>query len=686
MKKRISTFFKKIWKKIKKSPRLRRVARRTFVWGGSLFAVLFLWAYINLPSIDELNKFARAPSVLVKSEDGKIIGSFGDIYGDYISYDDFPKSLIDAVVATEDRSFFSHIGIDIFGLMRATVANMRAGHVVQGGSTITQQVAKNVFLTPERSMSRKFHEMMLALAIERKFTKKEIIGIYLNRVYLGAGNYGVDSAARRYFGKSARDLRLSESAILAGMLKAPSRYAPTNNPVLAKKRAEQVLLSMQDAGFLTKNQVQKASTELDYTIGNRQRDSQSSFYFADWIMDQLPEFVGNIQEDLVVTTTIKPELQTLGDQAIASIMDVQAEKLKVSQASLLAMSPDGAVRAMVGGRSYAKSQYNRVTQALRQPGSSFKLFVYLAGLESGIGPDTVVTDGPITLPIVGGTWSPKNYTNKYLGEITIREAVAQSVNTVAVRVSQEAGLSHVIGVARRLGITSDMLEVPSIALGATEVSLLEMTGAYAHLANNGVVVRPYGILRIDTASGNILYQRQSADSAIVLRPDVIGRMNEMLKGVVDHGTGGAARIGRPVAGKTGTTSDYKDAWFIGFTPELVAGVWVGNDDNMPMKKVTGGMLPAQIWHNFMQPALANEPSSDIPTDIPSGMPWQKDLTNATTAPPQEDEPEQAILPWQAEPKGGEIEEQDAPPPEEKRNDVKLGQDFWDKLDRAQPHR
>jgi penicillin-binding protein 1A len=672
---------KKFWRKIKKSKRLRRVAKRTFLWGGGVFTVLFIWAYISLPSISELNKFARAPSVLIKSEEGKIIGSFGDIYGDYISYDDFPKSLIDAVIATEDRSFFSHIGIDVFGLMRASLANMRAGRVVQGGSTITQQVAKNVFLTPERSMSRKFREMMLAFAIEWKFTKQEIISIYLNRVYLGAGNYGVDSAARRYFGKSARELKLSESAILAGMLKAPSRYAPTNNPTLAKKRADLVLLSMQEAGFLTKSQVEKASDDLDSTIGNRQRDSQSSFYFADWVMDQLPEYIGNIQEDLVVTTTFRPELQALGDKAIATIMDENSEKLKASQASLLALSPDGAVRAMIGGRSYAKSQYNRVTQALRQPGSSFKLFVYLAGLESGIGPDTLVVDEPITLPIVGGKWTPKNYTGKYLGEITVREGVAQSVNTVAVRVSQEAGLGHVIGVARRLGITSDMIEVPSIALGATEATLLEMSGAYAHLANNGVIVRPYGILRIETkVSGDILYRRQSLESAVVLRPDVIGRMNEMLMGVVNNGTGGAARIGRPVAGKTGTTSDYRDAWFIGFTPELVTGVWVGNDDNTAMKKVTGGMLPARIWHDFMQPALAGDPVSDIPTDIPSAMPWQQDLTNALTAPPTDGgQP----LPWQTEPKQGDIEVEELP---EKKTDVKLGPEFWNKLHAAKPAR
>jgi len=679
----LTRFLKKLWKKFKKAKRLHFWMKRTALWGGSAFALLFLWSYWSLPSIDALNRFARAPSVLIKSEDGKIIGSFGQIYGDYISYDDFPKSLVDAVIATEDRSFFKHFGVDFFGLARATFANIRAGHVVQGGSTITQQVAKNVFLTPERSLSRKIREMLLALAIESKFTKEEIIGIYLNRVYLGSGSYGVDSAARRYFGKSARDLRLSESAVLAGMLKAPSRYAPTTNPALAKKRAERVLASMQDAGFLKEAQVEKARAELDSTIGNRTRDSQSSFYFADWIIDQIPEFVGNIQEDLIVTTTFRPELQAIGDKAIAENMAAQADKLKVSQASLLAMTPDGAVRAMIGGKSYAGSQYNRVTQALRQPGSSFKLFVYLAGLESGIGPGTMVEDEPITLPIVGGTWTPKNYTGKYLGTISVRQGVTESINTVAVRVSQEAGLDHVIAVARRLGITSNMLAVPSIALGATEVNLLELTGAYAHLANGGVMVQPYGITSIETVSGNVLYQRQGSGSGIVLKPYVVSQMNEMLRSVVNEGTGRAATIGRPVAGKTGTTSDYKDAWFIGFTPDLVTGVWVGNDDNMPMKKVTGGMLPAQIWHDFMQPALADVPVSDIPTDIPAPMPWQNDLTNETTL------PQEGRLPWQEredvpdEPAPVEVDEL---PEERQDKNVRLGPEFWEKLKAARAGR
>lgn len=688
-----------LWQECKNLYRYNTWFRRLLfsIVGGFLLG--FTALIVSLPNIEDLNKFTRAPSVLIKAEDGKIIGSFGNIYGNYVKFSDLPVSLVDAVLATEDRDFYHHFGIDFSGLARATIANIRAGRVVQGGSTITQQVAKNVFLTPERSLSRKAREILLAFAIEYRFSKEDILSIYLNRVYLGAGNYGVDSASKRYFGKSARQLTLAESAVLAGMLKAPSRFAPNTNPALAKKRASQVLLNMEDAGYLTQSQTEKAMRELDATLGKRQRDSQSSLYFSDWILEQLPEYVGNIQEDLVVTTTFDPDMQAMGEKAIADIMKEKAEALKAKQAALLAMSPDGAIRAMIGGRSYAGSQYNRVTQALRQPGSAFKLFVYLAGLEAGMTGDMEVIDEPISVPIVGGTWEPKNYTNKFLGTITLKEAVTESVNTVAVQVSQAAGLDRVTAVARRLGITTPILEVPSIALGATEVTLLELTSAYAHLANNGIIVYPYGITRIETASGDLVYVRQSTASSIALQPDVVGQMNELLLSVVENGTGKAATIGRPVAGKTGTTSDYRDAWFIGYAPQLVTGVWVGNDDNTPMKKVTGGMLPASIWHDFMKAALENNQAESIPTSsVPSAMPWQMDMTRdgapvpsgeipTTPEPAGDDETDTPIfrLPWQNDdPEEEEKEETPAPdgnlaPSAGAKRDVELGPSFWQKL-------
>lgn len=648
-------------KKRKKKPSWWKIwLLRGMAAGVALLVVLYTWFSWGLPDISNLNTSTKAPSILIKTESGDIIGSFGDVYGDYLHFEEFPRSLVDAVVATEDRNYYQHFGIDPLGLARATFVNVKAGHVVQGGSTITQQVAKNVFLTSERSFTRKIKEMLLALKLERKFSKKEIMSIYLNRVYLGAGSYGVDAASKRYFDKSAREMSLSESAIMAGLLKAPSRFAPTSNPALARERAQVVLSNMEDAGYLTAQQAKRAKDELARTMSGRKRNAQSMQYFSDWVLDQLQDYVGTITEDVVVITTINPEMQALAEKAVAEVMDKEGASHNAGQAALLSMEPDGAIRAMIGGRSYAESQYNRATQSLRQPGSSFKLFVYLAGLEGGLTPDSIVEDQPVGIKIVGGTWRPKNYTNKYLGTITLKEAVTHSVNTVAVQVAQEVGVERVIDVARRLGVSTDMEPLPSIALGATEVSLLELTNAYAHMAANGAIVYPYGIIEIDSVKGQVLYQRQAAGKGGVLRPGVVGMMNEMLMNVItdDGGTGKAARIGRPAAGKTGTTSDYRDAWFMGYTPDLVTGVWVGNDDNTSMKKVTGGMMPAQIWHNYMIAALAKTPAHDLPTDRggQSALPWQQ---------------EQAEQEFPHEPghlQGGG----------HKKN-VELGPSFWDKL-------
>ena len=601
----------------------KRFVLKLTIYGLGLVSLFLGGLWLTLPDISELNKISKVQSILIKSEDGQIIGSFGDVYGDYLRFNEFPKSLVDAVIATEDRSFYHHFGIDPLGVLRASLANIRAGHVVQGASTITQQVAKNVFLTPEKSYIRKVKEALLAFKLEHKFSKETIMSIYLNRVYLGAGSWGVDAASRRYFGKSARELNLAESAIMAGLLKAPSRYAPSSSPARSKQRADQVLVNMEDAGLLTKIQTEAARKDLATSMKNRKPNSQSTFYFADYIMDQLPEYVGNVDEDLVVTTTLRPDFQTMAEKSLTEIMDKNDEKLNASQAAILAMSPSGAIRVMIGGRSYAESQYNRTTQSNRQPGSAFKPFVYLAGLEAGLTPDTVMEDKPISIPISGGHWSPQNYTHKYAGQMTLKEALTESVNTVAVQVSEQVGREKVINMAQRLGITADMQPVPSIALGATEVNLLELTNAYAHLAANGEVVFPYGIMKIETSKGKILYERKESNMAKVLDSNVVGMMNEMLMSVVNNGTGKGARIGRDVAGKTGTTSDYKDAWFIGYTPDLVAGVWVGNDDNDPMKKVSGATLPAQIWHGFMAAALAGIPATSLPTasGFMSQLPW-----------------------------------------------------------------
>lgn len=565
----------------------------------------------DLPDISSLTKVSKAPSIVLRTTDGDIIGSSGHIYGEYVRYEDIPRTLIMAVIATEDRNFFRHHGLDPLGLARAMVANIRAGRIVQGGSTITQQLAKNVFLTPERSIKRKVQELIIALTLERKYSKQEIITVYLNRVYFGAGTYGIDAASRRYFAKPAKEMLLPESAMIAGLLKAPSRYAPTSNKQLAVGRARQVLINMVDAGLLEEKPMEAAAQMYSSLSFPEYVNSSGQRYYIDWILDQIPDFVGNIETDLIVTTAFNAELQEHAEAAVAEVLtDDVAAKRRAGQVALMTMSPDGAVLAMVGGRDYAKSQYNRATQARRQPGSAFKLFVYLAALEAGWRPYHTVEDAPIDID----GWKPGNYTGRYAGEVTMRQAFQESLNTVSVRLSEAVGRGKVIEMANRLGLRARMSNVPSVALGVTSASLLEMTTAYAHLASNGNMVLPYGILAIQDVYGNEIYRRRPSQPSRVLDNGTIRQMNDMLMAVVEEGTGRAASFGRPAAGKTGTSQDYHDAWFVGFTPQLVTGVWVGNDDNSSTGKVTGGNLPAQIWGKFMRPALEPYPVRDIPRE------------------------------------------------------------------------
>jgi penicillin-binding protein 1A len=601
----------------------------------------------DLPDISRLGDIKKAPSIVVKAEDGTVLGTYGDIYGDYVPYDELPKSLINAVVATEDRNFFHHFGIDPMGILRAMFVNIRARHWVQGGSTITQQLAKNAFLTQEKKLKRKLQEMVLAVELEHHFTKQQILTIYLNRVYMGAGNYGVDAASRRYFGHSVRTLTLPESAILVGLLKAPTRYAPTNNPDRSEKRATQVLLNMVAAGYLTQAQADAAKSQFDDEDAVY-RDSHGfgAFYFSDWVVGQLPQYINDTQSDLIVTTTLNPQWQQTAEDAVDDVLAAKGKTMKASQAALLSMSPDGAIRAMVGGRNYRASQFNRVTQAMRQPGSSFKLFVYLAALEAGYTPDSQMEDRPINV----GNWHPRDYTGKYKGTMTLRDAFADSINSIAVQLSEAVGRSKVAAMAQRLGITTDIELDPSIALGTTEVTLFDMTDAYAHLASGGNSVYPYAITKVETPGGQVLYQHGGSGGGQVLRPPIVGMMNNMLLAVTQYGTGRGATIGRPVAGKTGTTSDYRDAWFIGFTPQLVTGVWVGNDDTSPMKKVTGGNLPASIWHNYMMAALKGLPVEQIPNQsaATSGgggyLPWLFPSQAAAPVAPQPQQPQQPFTP------------------------------------------
>ncbi len=600
---------------------LLRIAFACFILG--LITLVYLAA--QLPDIRALDTIKKQQGITIQTENGQVIANYGDVYGTYMPYDQIPKSLVLAVIATEDRRFFEHHGIDFFGIARAMVTNLARGHMVQGGSTVTQQVAKNVFLTPERTLKRKLQEVMLAFWLESRFSKKEIMAIYLNRVYLGGGAFGIDAASHRYFNKSAHDLNLYESATLAGLLKAPSRYSPATNSERAKQRVHQVLLNMVDAGYLKQKDVDPTIANYAKSSADHPTQGGDARYFTDWIVDSIPDVVGDIDDDLVVTTTMNPKLQTAAQDALQNNISVVAQKKNVSQGALVAMKPDGAVQALVGGLDYAQSQYNRAVQAKRQPGSSFKLFVYLAALEAGMTPQSTVEDAPISIQVGNKVWSPQNFESEgYAGMITLTEALRYSRNTPAVRLSQYAGINHVAAMADRLGVPG-VQAVPSIALGSVEATLLEMTGAYAHLANGGNKLAPYGIVSIRKRDGTELYRHEDVANEPVLAKGTVEMMNYLLVDVATRGTGSKASIaGHQCAGKTGTTSDYKDAWYIGYTPQLVTGVWVGNDDNKPMKRVQGSTLPAPIWHDFMTIALQGQKNIPIPTSAGSSeglLPW-----------------------------------------------------------------
>ncbi len=603
-------------------PRRRGVGR--VILRGSIKAVvlLLLWTTIigggvlgyfalTLPDTSELTQAKRRPSVTILAADGSLLATFGDLFGQPLTLREMSPYLPKAVIATEDRRFYSHFGVDPIGLLRAATANLTAGHVVQGGSTITQQLAKNLFLTPERSLPRKIRETLLALWLEHRLTKDEILEIYLNRVYLGAGTYGVDAAAHRYFGKSARHTNLYESAAIAGLLKAPTKFNPTRDREKAAARTARVLANMVEAGIVSESQVASATKEGTSRPAVAAARSGAR-YFADWIAEQLSDFAGTGGRDLTVTTTLDPVLQTEAEAAVTETIARDGPKAAVSQGALVAMSPDGAVRAMVGGRDYGGSQFNRATQAQRQPGSAFKPFVYLAGLEAGLRPSDQFVDAPIRI----GNWQPRDYTGRYQGEMTLAEGLAQSINTIAVQVAQRAGIRKVIAAAHRLGISSDLAPEMSLALGTGEVNLLELVAAYAPFANGGFGVWPHGIAEIRDSDGKVVFRRTGSGVGRVMSPELAGAMNEMLSAVIGHGTGRSAALPRPAAGKTGTTQDYRDAWFIGYTADLVAGVWLGNDDDSPANKVTGGSLPALTWRRFMLAATQGMPVRPLPTAAP----------------------------------------------------------------------
>jgi penicillin-binding protein 1A len=582
--------------------RLARWSLMFAIWGVVLVAGIVAYYALDLPDVDNYAALTRRPSVTLLADDGRPFASFGDLYDQVVPLKDMPPYLPEAVIATEDRRFYRHFGIDPIGMLRALAADVRSGAIREGGSTITQQLAKNLFLSPARTLKRKVQEVLLALWLEHKFTKDQILTIYLNRVYLGANAYGVDAAAHRYFGKSARDLTLYQSAVIAGLLKAPSKFNPFANPDLTAARAAQVLANMADAGYITPSQAALAERARE-NLKPAAVAAWRGRYFADWVLDQVHDILGYVERDLVVQTTYDARLQALAEDTLAGTLEKEGSKLDIGQGALVALQPNGAVEALVGGRDYRASQFDRATQALRQPGSAFKPFIYLAGLEAGYGPDDVFDDAPITI----GKWRPNNYDDKYFGRVPLKFALAHSLNSIAAQLADKVGVKHVIEVARRLGITSDLRPDLSLALGTSEVGLLELTGAYGAFADGGLGVWPYGVVEIRDRAGTVLYKRSGSGPGDVMTPKQAATMDRMMEGVIAEGTGRAANIGRPAAGKTGTTQDYRDAWFVGFTPNLVTGVWVGNDDGTPMKRVTGGSVPAHIWHDFMAAALAGTP-------------------------------------------------------------------------------
>ncbi len=564
------------------------------LWGGIAAAGALAYFALTLPPTAAWEVPERPPNIAIVSERGEMIANRGDTGGRAVSLDELPDHVPQAVMAIEDRRFYSHFGVDPIGLARAMAVNLSEGALVQGGSTLTQQLAKNLFLEPDRTLERKMQELVLALWLELKHSKDEILEMYLNRVYLGAGATGIDGAARRYFDKPASELSIAEAAMIAGLLKAPSRFAPTGDEGRAQRRAATVLKAMRETGFITAEEEADALANPARLVP--QAVAPSGGYVADWVAGRVPDLLGTVPADVVVETTIDLGLQELAQNNLRVLLAEEGREKGVSQGAVVVMDGSGAVKALVGGDSYRTSPYNRAVSAERQPGSAFKPFVYLAALEYGLTPNSMRIDQPTRI----GNWAPENYTRDYYGPTTLTTALARSLNTIAAQLAAEVGPANVAAVARRLGITADLAANASIALGTSEVTLIDLVTAYVPFSNGGLAVEPHVIRRITTVDGQVLYERRGIRPYRVVSERHVGEMNLMLSEALIAGTGQRARIkGWPAAGKTGTSQNWRDAWFVGYTAFFTAGVWLGNDDNAPTKRATGGSLPAQLWREIM---------------------------------------------------------------------------------------
>lgn len=560
-------------------------------------------AYSTLPGYEELKQSPNGQMIRVRAADGTVIVSLGPSFGTWLRYNQIPAIMSDAMVSVEDRRFRSHFGVDPIGIARSISVRIQRGRFAQGGSTITQQLARNIFLTNDKTWTRKFREIILALAMERKFSKDEILELYLNRVYFGGGAYGVDAASRKFFDHPATQLSLAESAIIAGLVKAPSNYSPTADAKAAVGRANVVLGVMEKNGTITPGEARSANLSKIKFAPEPQQNSVR--YFTDWALPQLDTLISESTAPIDVWTTLDLGMQRAADAAI------RANAPGGAQGALVSLDRDGAVRAMVGGTDYVTSIYNRSTQAVRQPGSAFKLFVYLAALEAGMTTESPVVDEAVDI----NGWKPRNSSGRYSGAINLRTAFTYSVNTVAAKIGADVGTSAIADMARRFGITTPINTHPSMVLGTSDVRLLDMTRAYAAVASKGVAVVPFGIVKVTTDKGELLYQHEADNSRVLVAPYVAAGMTDLLQTAVSVGTGKAAQIGRPTAGKTGTTTSNKDGWFMGFSSGLTTGVWMGRDDARPVKGLQGGTAPARAFAAFMKVAVAKRPIEQFDTEV-----------------------------------------------------------------------
>jgi penicillin-binding protein 1A len=588
----------------------RRITKRVLTIGGALGIVglvaLIVAVYLQasaLPTFSELKSSPNGQMIRVHAADGRVLVSLGPSYGEWIPYEQIPQVMKDAMVSVEDKRFRSHLGVDPIGIARSVKVRLDRGYWAQGGSTITQQLARNVFLTNTRTFGRKAREWLLALAMERKFSKDQLLELYLNKVYFGGGSYGIDAASRRFFGHGGDRLSLAEAAVIAGLVKAPSRYSPTADAEAAIGRSGVVLNAMVANGVISRAEADSAERVKIRLAEDTNENSVR--YFTDWALPQLDTLIDETVEPLDVWTTLDPDMQKAAQAAI------RTNTPRNAQGALVSLDRDGAVRAMVGGRDYVTSNYNRATQATRQPGSAFKLFVYLSALEAGYKPDDMVVDQPIN---VGG-WSPRNNSGRYSGSINLRTAFTYSVNTVAARIGQDVGTATIADMARRFGITTPINTHPSMVLGTSDVRLIDMTRAFAAVAAKGIAVAPYGITKVTTTGNRLLYRHDADTSRVLVAPWVAAQMTDLMQSAVSAGTGRAANIGRPVAGKTGTTSSNKDGWFVGFSSGLTTGVWMGRDDARVVPGLQGGTAPARAFASFMRVATAKRPVEQFETEV-----------------------------------------------------------------------